>query len=200
MKLEKEYIEKIFNIIKDSFDEFKDLPIKLEIKDTPELIKSKSHAMGSFNLFIQKKFNNKIREIKIITVNDFMCIKEINNEYFQRIIKNKSPLFSVIHENINNENLLLYILLHEFGHLHQVLIFMNNSNSKIAGRILFDDYNFAAINLMKHGFNTINYRKTKNIDNKRGLIYKMTPTELYAELFVYKNFTYILNKIREENI
>ena len=180
------FLSEAFYLIKNSFDEFRNIDISLETLKYDQIPEEHGSTLAFVGWEIKCEeitSKNQIRKppemkFKITCVNDIENYSEEEPTAYYDTIENIKLFFETNGIPIHEHSILLETLLHEFGHIYHILHWMNFS--EIEDYIDLEDINDSYILTIKR-HNVIN---NTNIGFNR--LYKFG--ELGAEQFKFNHF------------
>jgi len=185
MSDQSQFIKEAFYLIKNSFEEFRNIDISLETLKYDQIPEEHGSSLGFVNWEIvceKTTSKNQIRELpktkfKITCVNDIENYSEEEPTDYYNMVENIKLFFETNGIVINEHSILLETLLHEFGHIYHMLHWTNFSD--IEDYIDLEDINDSYILTIKR-HNAIN----NNIRFNR--LYRFG--ELGADQFKFEHF------------
>jgi len=184
--IEMEFTTRTFNLIKNTFREFYDVPVKLIITDSLQILKEGGIA----------RLNTKIKDLNPVEHTIFICDdlfvieKESYENDYAFLLDTNVEFLNSLNIEISHKALIVSMLLHEFGHLSQIIKFMKSSNIKDLSSL--ERINTEFIYVIRR----MNKEKAKSNKYEDSLYYTLMFTDLYAEMFKFKYFYKIWNLIR----
>lgn len=174
--IDEKFIIKIFDTIIDNFDQFKNLDIKLCL----QII---SRDIPVFNVEYRISNKDKINNISINVINDIETFKiKFPNRYKELYDTNSEFLDSIDIEQ-TEEIMIICAILHEFGHIDQIIKFINNTRP-----IKFKYFEENVLSCLKLIFGQKFYSDI--------VYHNFRPDELYAEMFKFKYFNKIYKLLK----
>lgn len=175
MSDQSEFITEIFNLIKNSFDEFKDANITLDIRDYKNIPRDKS--VFHINWI---GYHDHI-DFVMTVVKDFEVFKKKDPKWYKYILDMNSEFLESLNIELSEQSLILINILHEFGHIHQLLYFLKKYHIRQYSN--FESINWAATHLI------LGKPSRKNNMYKNSIFFQhMMFDELYANMFKFKYF------------
>jgi len=175
MSDQSKFITKIFNLIKNSFDEFRDTDIVLEIKAYNEIPKEKSVFHVDWI-----GYHDHI-DFTMTVVKNFEVFKKKDPKWYKYLLDINSEFLESLNIEVVEQPLILINILHEFGHIHQLLYFLKKYH--IAQYSNFESVNWAAVRLI------LGKPSRKNNIYENSIFFQhMMFDELYANMFKFKHF------------
>ena len=186
MSDQSQFIKEAFYLIKNSFEEFRNVDISLETLKYDQIPEEHGSSPGFMHwekIWKEYTSKNQIKELpeikfKITCVNNIEDYSEEEPTDYFNLIESNKLFFETNSIAINEYSVLLDILLHEFGHIYHMLYWTNFSD--IDDYIDLEDINDSYICTIKR------HKAIINNNIRFNHLYRFS--ELGAEQFKFEHF------------
>jgi len=183
------FITKVFNVIKNNFQEFNDVPVRLNIKDYLQIVEEDGRGLACLTTLIKSTLSI---DYTILICKDLYVPEIKNPENYSILLETNSVYLTSIGIEISHRSLIVCILLHEFGHLLQKIKFLKHSDIRDLKSLTRINTEFIRVIKRKKG--------TQDTTFENSLFYNFMFDELYAEMFKFKYFPTIWNLVKDIEI
>jgi hypothetical protein len=178
---------KVFDLIKDEFAEFKESSINLNMISYEDLEEDESPASISFESSI---CSDKIENLTISIIKDVEVYKNKEFYDYNKTIKSDAEFFQMMNIILSEHSIITAWLLHEFGHLYQIIRFIELSNINY----------YTNMRQINESLIATTFRfgdKIKDYFKMTDIFIEFSFNEIYAEMFKFKYFAKIWIKVKE---
>lgn len=182
------FIKKAFEIIKNEFPEIDTKELVLDIYDVDNMKEDVTPAYIEHNMHYDQTGKQCLYDSKICIINDFEYYKNKIPSKYELDIDTAKEIMDSFKIQESEKLIIICCLLHEFGHyahLKESLKYNDEYSTYFSLQTINEEFTRVAFNVSRYDYNVGDH-----------IYYTFMFNEIYAEMFKFKYFYRIWNKIK----